>query len=296
MYTREENINRIYAMILTSIVMGLLLLLCWFIIFRTPLPPYAEGGGGGIEVNFGNAENGFGNVQQDQLYPIETQASNIKTTSPTNDGEVLTQDDQTNPAVVNNNTKKKKKKQQQVTETQTQVKENNVVKITEPTVNPAAIYKKRPSSAGQGITKGSGDMGKPNGDPNSQNYTGDGGSGGGQGGGHGTGIGPGDGPGFGPGKGGGISFAMKDRKPVSLPKPKYNSAEQGKVVVAIIADKQGNIIRAEAGAQGTTTTNQQLWKEAENAAKKSKWTAKPDAPEEQKGTITYIFMRQGVTN
>ena len=294
MYVREENINRIYAAILTAIVTALLLLLCWLIIFKTPLPPYAEGGGGGIEVNFGNADDGFGTVQQEKLFNVETQVSPSSTAHNQDEGEVLTQQDEPAPTVAANQKKIKKNKKQTIVESDTKEKETKEVKLSEPTINTVALYKKKSSSSGEGITKGSGDMGKPNGDINSKNYYGDGGSGGGSGGGHGTGVGTGEGSGSGPGKGNGISFAMKDRRPISLPKPKYNSAEQGKVVVAIIADKQGNIIRATAGVQGTTTSNQQLWKEAEAAAKRSKWTAKPDAPEEQKGTITYVFIRQGV--
>ena len=296
MYVREENINRIYAMILTAIVAALLFLLCWLIIFRTPLPPYSEGGGGGIEVNFGNADDGFGNVQPEKIYEVETQPSSSAASAKQDEGEVLTQDDEPAPAIAKTIVKKDKHKKhhQEVVETETPVKKEEV-KISEPVVNQNAIYKKHASSQGEGITHGSGDMGKPNGDPNSKNYYGDGGSGGGQGGGHGTGIGSGNGSGVGPGNGNGVAhFFMKDRTPVSLPKPNYNSAEQGKVVVSVIADRQGNIIRVSAGALGTTTSNQQLWKEAEAAAKRSKWTAKPDAPEEQKGTITYIFIRQGV--
>jgi len=296
MYVREENINRIYASILTTVVIALLFLLCWLIIFSTPLPPYAEGGGSGIEVNFGNADDGFGNVQPEKIYDVETQPSSGAAANSHDEGEVLTQDDEPAPAVANNIVKKDnhKKPHQDVIETETPVKKEEA-KISEPVVNQKAMYNKPKQTSGRGITPGSENMGKPNGDPNSNNYTGDGGSGGGQGGGNGTGNGPGNGSGTGPGNGNGVAhFFMKDRTPVSLPKPNYNSAEQGKVVVSVIADRQGNIIRVSAGALGTTTSNQQLWKEAEIAAKRSKWTAKPDAPEEQKGTITYIFIRQGV--
>ena len=77
-----------------------------------------------------------------------------------------------------------------------------------------------------------------------------------------------------------------------LHKPSYDSKEQGKVVVTIRVDKQGNVTSAIAGAKGTNVSDQTLWQLARDAALKSKFLADPKAPDTQVGTITYNFIRQ----
>jgi TonB family protein len=166
-------------------------------------------------------------------------------------------------------------------------KDNNPVKINAPVIDSKALYKKK---SGDGTTNTSGNQGKQNGDMNSKSYTGDGGSGGGTGGGHGDGHGPGDGDGIGPGHDKGISYVMIGRSIKYLPKPIYNSKNEGIVVVDIWVDKKGNVTKAIAGGRGSTTTNQQLWKLASEAAKRATFSVNAKAPEEQKGTITYNFV------
>ena len=58
----------------------------------------------------------------------------------------------------------------------------------------------------------------------------------------------------------------------------------------VVKDQEGNVVSAKAGARGTTLwEDKNLWRLCEQAAKDSKFTAKPDAPELDPGTITYIF-------
>ena len=105
-----------------------------------------------------------------------------------------------------------------------------------------------------------------------------------------TGVGEGSGKGSGgEGGGSGISFSLAGRGSKSLPGPTATSPENGNIVVEIRVDQEGNVVSAKAGARGTTLWNTNLWRRCEQAAKKSEFTAKPDAPELQKGTITYIF-------
>ncbi|MCK9613399.1 MAG: energy transducer TonB [Bacteroidales bacterium] len=146
--------------------------------------------------------------------------------------------------------------------------ENNTTQSEEPQVNKNALYpgKKNNDGGSQGITGNPGNQGNPNGNPNSDNYNGNSPS------------------------GDGISFKLGDRKSKSLPKPNYNSKDEGVVVVTIWVDKNGNVTKAQAGARGTTTTSLYLRKIAEDAARKSKFDAKANAPEEQQGTITYNFI------
>ena len=105
-----------------------------------------------------------------------------------------------------------------------------------------------------------------------------------------TGVGEGSGKGSGgEGGGSGISFSLAGRGSKSLPGPTATSPENGNIVVEIRVDQEGNVVFAKAGVRGTTLWDTNLWRRCEQAAKKSKFTAKPDAPELQTGTITYIF-------
>lgn len=105
-----------------------------------------------------------------------------------------------------------------------------------------------------------------------------------------TGVGEGSGKGSGgEGGGSGISFSLAGRGSKSLPGPTATSPENGNIVVEIRVDQEGNVVSAKAGVRGTTLWDTNLFRRCEQAAKKSKFTAKPDAPELQKGTITYIF-------
>ncbi len=105
-----------------------------------------------------------------------------------------------------------------------------------------------------------------------------------------TGVGEGSGKGSGgEGGGSGISFSLAGRGSKSLPGPTATSSENGNIVVEIRVDQEGNVVFAKAGVRGTTLWDTNLWRRCEQAAKKSKFTAKPDAPELDPGTITYIF-------
>ena len=105
-----------------------------------------------------------------------------------------------------------------------------------------------------------------------------------------TGVGEGSGKGSGgEGGGNGIAFSLAGRGSNELHKPTATSPANGSIVVEIRVDQEGNVVFAKAGVRGTTLWDTNLWRRCEQAAKKSKFTAKPDAPELQKGTITYIF-------
>ncbi|MCI6416832.1 MAG: hypothetical protein MR791_05775 [Bacteroidales bacterium] len=105
-----------------------------------------------------------------------------------------------------------------------------------------------------------------------------------------TGVGEGSGKGSGgEGRGSGTAFSLAGRGSKSLPEPTATSSENGSIVVEIRVDQEGNVVFAKAVWKGTTLTDTNLWRRCEQAAKKSKFTAKPDAPELQPGKITYIF-------
>ncbi len=125
--------------------------------------------------------------------------------------------------------------------------------------------KKDNNSQGQGSTDQAGDHGKPDGSPTGDALQGD-------------------------KTGGGISYSLGGRGFKGAPPITGNMQESGKIVVDIIVDRQGNVIRVTPGGRGSTITNGDLVRKAVEAARKAKFTPKADAPEEQKGTLTFEFI------
>ena len=83
---------------------------------------------------------------------------------------------------------------------------------------------------------------------------------------------------------------VKGRNCVGVPaKPNYGVQNEGVVVVEIWVDRQGAVIKAFPGADGTTVTDKEMWTAARQAAIKTKFNVSPESPEQMKGTITYIF-------
>lgn len=92
--------------------------------------------------------------------------------------------------------------------------------------------------------------------------------------------------------GNGISYDLGGRRARLLPKPLFNSSEDGKIVVSVKVNIEGKVISATAGAKGTTIAQSSLRKQAETAARNSLFTRETNAPEEQRGTITYEIVKQ----
>ena len=88
----------------------------------------------------------------------------------------------------------------------------------------------------------------------------------------------------------GIGYSLGGRGKVSFKKPENPTQEDGKVVVDIVVDRNGKVLKAKAGARGSTTTNPILQKKAEEAAYKAKFKKDTNAPFEQKGTMTFVFI------
>ncbi|MDD5569729.1 MAG: hypothetical protein PHD97_01080 [Bacteroidales bacterium] len=270
------------------------LLLLWifiFVVFRTTIPPFPDDGGGGgglgIEVNLGNSEEGMGIIQSDQINTPEF-SKPVATESSKNE-KILTQESDDESANIKNDNNKNPDKGAVIAKNDNKNEKNE---NKEPELNPSADFSKWKKNKGtnQGETGKPGDQGKPGGTIYSKNYKGDGGGGDGTGPGKGGGKGPGEGSGVGPGKGPGVSYKLEGRTKKIMPEPKYDIQEAGVVVVNIVVNREGKVIRATAGGKNTTTTNATLWKSAVEAAFKTMFSSKPDAPEEQKGSITYHFI------
>lgn len=287
----NRNENKVYGLIGTLLFHGIAFLIFYLIVFITPLPPFPEEGGGGLEVNFGTDEFGSGEVQ-----PLEAAG---------NDADV---DETTEPVTqqVTSSSKAVASAERVIThETGEDVKLNvgkSETKAPETAVNtesskPAVeerkvdsriLYKKKKGSlsttASEGENGGQGDQGSPDGSLTAR-YHGNGGKG------RGNGFGDGEGDSEGSGKygKGGISYSLIGRKSSKLPVPKASFSEEGRVVVEIKVDQNGVVVSAKPGVKGSTTQNPQLLEIARGAAMSATFNVDHDAPDVQKGTIVYNF-------
>lgn len=107
----------------------------------------------------------------------------------------------------------------------------------------------------------------------------------------GDGKSSGDGTGTGTGAGSGPSFSLTGRTAKALPAPSYESDRQGKVVIEVNVDQDGNVTDAQFNSRLSNTTDLQLRNSALEAARRSKFSVKLDASVVQRGTITYLFYK-----
>jgi hypothetical protein len=246
---------------LTLLIHGVILALLMILYISSPIPPWEEGlaggGGGGSFVEFGTLD-----IEQAVPVPVAPQPET------TNDDEIITSDIE-ETVVIDQPEKKndpKPEKKPDIKKTTVPVKtQPQLPKVETPKVDPRNLY--------PGSKKG----GSPNG---TQAGNGTGGSGSGTGGGIGTGIGPGVGPGF----------DLAGRSAKSLPRVEDRSQEEGKIIIDIIVDKNGNVVRADGPGRGTTLNNATLLRKCKEAAYKAKFSSSPAGVEEQKGTITFNFI------
>ena len=87
----------------------------------------------------------------------------------------------------------------------------------------------------------------------------------------------------------GGTFFLTNRSLLQKPEVILNSAEEGAVVVDIIVNESGKVIRAIAGQRGSTTTNAVLYKKAVDAAYTAKFNSSKEGIKEQRGTYTFVF-------
>lgn len=287
-FTSEEK----KSMVLTAAVSGALLIILILIRFVETIDAaqMASGGGGGVEINFGDSELGMGPDFTSEVLNVND-VTQKQTTSKEDvaEDEILAQEN-TNEVreftVVKRETPKKEVKKITSEPVKVQPKKQEVSDLAKSAL---ANLNKSNKSGGDGTDNVAGNKGKLDGSLSSSNYYGDGGSGGGTGGGHGTGNGTGVGPGSGSGTGGGHGYSLAGRKATSRPTPNNNCNEAGTIVVRVTVDRNGNVINALPGIKGSTTSSSCLQNIAKEAALRTKWEAKSSAPDNQIGTIVYNF-------
>lgn len=265
-YPEENNYPK--ALIISTLTMGVLLLISYLLVMGMPFEQ-TDVGTGGIIVNYGTAEEGMGDdymsVEEPSIDPNanNTKPDNVsKTPSETpsvqsSDKSVVTQDADDAPAVSSKPSKS--------TNTPTQATET---KPTSPAVNQNALYKGKKNAGtgqGDGTTGTPGNQGSPDGDPLSPDY-GKGGSG------------------F-----GNVNLSLANRRFVSIPRIEDDGQSSGKIAVEIRVDKTGEVVFARAGAKGTTLSDLDLWKKCERAVVGARLNQLESAPEVQIGVVVFHF-------
>lgn len=288
-----ESSKNMQATMYTALVVGLVLLACLLLSYSMPLPPTPPLDEG-IEVNLGNSDMGSGTDQPfEPGPPAPTNAQAYVPPAP-----VVAKDD----AVKDIETDDKDadapviKKPAVVKKDATKVPEKEVVK-TKPVKNPqpeappappvqkpkavfkgvngtgtggneADSYKKGGS---EGIAGGQGDQGRPGGNPDSKNYTG---------GGKGS-------------SGVRIASGLSGRGIARAYKYQDDFNENATVAVDVRVDKAGNVISANYQLRGSTTSESFYKEKAVEIVRKSKFTAAPNGPDEQTGTVLVNFKVRG---
>jgi protein TonB len=256
----DDNRNRNVALIGTILFHAIILTLLFFYIIRTPIPPYPEMPKPEIELDFGNGVNGTGNVEANNMGTNPNPDNKAKSSSEkatANPSTAPLSNDGEDPNI---KTAHKVVKNAKVDTTTTQQQHVSVDLAN-------AMNKFKHSKGNPG---GDGNSGEPGnaGNPNGTQ------------------------PGESNGDGGNIKFTLKNRRLVTPPSINANSQDQGTVVVAILVDQSGKVIKANPGAKGSTTTSPVLYQKAKEAALATKFSSSPDGTPQQEGTMSIIFVIQ----
>lgn len=88
-----------------------------------------------------------------------------------------------------------------------------------------------------------------------------------------------------------VSYNLKGRYARFLPIPVFKCEYGGKVVVEISVNRKGAVQKAIV-VEAESERDDCLWRVAVDAAERSRFNEKADAPALQKGSITYLFVKQ----
>ena len=269
---------------LTLLIHGIIAVLLIFLYISSPIPPWEEGlaggGGGGSFVEFGELE--FNDVPETAVTEKTTAAEE------STEEEFITSELEETVGInaPEKPSEKPKTPKPKITPKKNDVKpvikEPELPKVEERKVDPRSLYPGKRNTGGA-----------PNG---GQSGTGSGGKGTGSGGGNGNGNGSGSGGGSGTGSGGGngpgdgIGFDLAGRDMRSKPRVEDNSQDQGRIVIEVLVDMNGVVLRADGPARGTTLSNDTLLRKCKEASMKARFSPSPEGVEQQLGTITYNFI------
>jgi len=265
----------------------MLALLIIFVTFRVKLPDTTEEG---LLVNFGFDETGEG-LYEPAPQPVSPPAPPPSAADEGSDDAILTQDFEEAPEVVKKEPDpdeirrqaearaaqirreleqeaERKRLEQERIERLKREEEQRQVDAANARARSAFGNAANTGTAGEseGVAGGTGNQGVESGTEGVRNY----------------------GPGGGTGDSN-ISYDLGGRRAQSLPLPKYDYQGDGVVVVEVTVDRSGAVTKAVAGVKGSTTLDEYLLRVARDAALKAKFDSNQNAPNIQKGTISYNF-------
>lgn len=279
------------SFVITSILYVLLIIFLFLAGLKYLDPPPESG----IAINFGTTDYGSGDEQPTE--PVKTAPQqNIPEPTPQESTEVAeevvedvaTQEVEDAPVIEEKKEAKevkkkpieKKQEKEQKEEVKKIPKEEPVKEIPEKEPDPqpnkdatdamesmlAGNQQDGADAEGEGDDDNAGDKGDPDGDKDAKSYYGTG-----------TGI---DGDG---------NYRLGGRKALAKTKYVQDCNETGEVVVRIEVNRNGEVVRADAGVQGTTNTSKCLLEPAERAARNTTFNKDAKAPARQVGFIVYVF-------
>ena len=267
------------ALAWTICIHVLILLLCLLVKYSTPpeAPPVEELG---MEVNLGTSEDGWGVDQPEEPGdPAEATPTiaSLAGGATADDFDPIRADEADAPDIppttaAARNPRTQRPSPNNRTTTADRPTERVAAPANTPPRNPRYVYSGSTGPGGnggqtttpsgsEGNTTGSGDRGVPGGTPGSSNYEGS------------------------PGRGtGGIGHNLSGRRVIAPPMEAV-FREGGKVVVRVTVNRAGSIV----SQRIQSASSAELRRVALEKMSQVRFNAAPDAPEEQFGTITFVF-------
>ncbi len=281
---------------LTTALLSVLLLLLFYIGLTYLDPPIENG----ITVNFGSMDVGMGNqqpkekirsqptptkeiveeevVEEKEATPPEEVAQEEFTEAPSE--KVLTQETEESIKIKQQQAAKRKaeeaakkakaeaeRKEREKREAEERARQEREAKKKKLDALMGGLNKSDGTATGsEGDDNSPGDKGQPGGDPYATSY-------------YGT-------PGSGSGTGG---YGLNGRSLVSKGKVQQDCNQEGRVVVRIVVDRNGKVIKATPGVKGTTNNDPCLLDPARKTALLHKWNLDSKAPNQQVGFVVVNF-------
>lgn len=250
-----------------------LLVILWFTVIRAAIPEEE----GGIMVNFGTIDAGNGTFEptpsKETPKPQPISPTTPPETPKTEPEKMISQDLEESVNLAQEKAKKEKeRKQREKAEKEKRAEEERIRKEIEAKKAKQKAIQERVAGAfgsSKQESQSQGDSSQTKGNQGSPFGNSD--------------------QGANEGVGGMGSFSLEGRSLGSgkLPRPEYTVQEEGRIVVNITVNPNGNVIGASIG-RGTNIDNSSMRKSALDAAKKTKFNA-INSTNNQSGTITYTY-------
>ncbi|MCG9881041.1 MAG: hypothetical protein MH472_10630 [Bacteroidia bacterium] len=268
---RKSRKHNIYGIIGTTVVHGIIVLVLFFYVLYPPDPPLEFKG---MMMSLG--EENMGGTNESPVPDPSTQEQYIPISEQSEEPETITSDEEESVEIKEKTKPKTEVKTKPTITPKPEVENKKPVLDLPKKVNQQALFKKK-SGANQGGYGDGSELGNEGSEDGSENGNKDG-RGGGD-----SGFGTGD---SGPD---GVSYSLSGRKVKQLPTVEDNSRSTGKVVVRITVNRDGEVIKAEPGQVGSTTTETSLLQKAKEGAMRTKFSARSSGDELQYGTMTFVF-------